>query len=1319
MAGWVPVESDSDIPQGFCFSDQLTAIPCQTSFFSFHVLTAGTSSGVCFAKGEANATGLVSNFSAIALHRYAFRGSDMVFSTKTRDAYWSINEAGQLSMQPQEQATKFKMYKRANGQGPIVIRSGKYFVGVGLSGLYVTQTVCSDHLLLPAQQQHENIVADMDKMDAEIMGYRVNSLLNGGKLFPAWMAYDYALVIPLRNQPNGPKFTQFKMENAGPMDLMTMFNKAFELIALKMIKEYSHYPSLGRQLPKDLMVHQIAESIPTTAPDVWHNVASVFVIYGEDDYYRADFFLGVAAFAAAKFKATANDNQILLSPKEEKAETWMASYYRTSSALAWMRPGLTLMQKLNQTDMLVDTTNMGLLTRPMDGTLKKYWFTDLLKKPEDPEAQRKQAGNRVGDIGTTPTLSQNQFKEWNTSRTLMELGLMYHLDAKFIAESTTIGESISEPIFKEIDRGLTASAGMDLDSVYRLVSDNTTRDMMDVVDAICRAKLVEINVCVLPQIFRQTGLFSMYSRNITSPSVVTSLETTTSIDYSKYLKLVQEDAAAADLKANLLKAKREFIQDAKTLTDGLSQRVEDSVIKTALDASQQIAATTSALTKFMEKTSSFQAKGLNAQLSQRMTEIEEGQKRVDSTRSTFLEELNAIATIAKIRASIEAFVKVVDTAFSVFDFGEALGVGRKVKSQTTKGEFERDDREFDLGSAGGVVSGFEQSIQAINTVSNTFKLKEYADGLAKELGSVIQRMQQLAPAITRVREAAAPLISGEKLSTAQLASISEKFLEAMKDYKAPVSVTELNSLQSRFQAVGDQLCIVAELPTDRNCINLPGRNEMIFTVLVENVRSGEDAMQALMDMCAEAINAQTLQVLDEKVKQNAAEATDLTALQRKWGKDENKKKEWWFQWNKKQSYLTAAATAGTVLQQVYMLSALVAKCNEETYLNGGVPSATCKNVIYSGQSIQMENVASLTAPVKRAGTWTTVSPSTSLIPTEPSYPGDLAYIDLAKLLDGQPVYFKLPLNNATWLKNHGWVSLEADVSKYVYLVKSFQLFLPPRFADYSSSPGSAEIVVESRPLSNLGPGMQGKTYLIKPVKYKTEYTYGDGGVSEDSCQALSYHQCNRNLPQYCLRSDGLASVTSGLLPSLFSEWVITAKVEGSGGSAPRIGYRKASTPLLLQAQVQMDRLLITSARASSITSDNVAVPTVAPSATPAAVTPVASVGVSDSPAPALAPVPASGAADPATPEAASPSPAAAEGSVAPAAHRQLRYAAVQAGSTIVGERAVKAGSTKVQCCAPGTEYRGKDGCMACPKGSISQLGGLYCVPDPKLTRGQA
>lgn len=1135
MEGWTPIVQETDMPEGYCFDETLNAVACDANFISFatHGNTGFPSYVHAISADGPVPFSLI--FGADSLFRFSTEAGKLLLFNKKGNKYVALDKTTMaFVVAEKDKAAKFEVFMRMGKSAALLLKTGDSFVRLSPDGLTASAFVTHECFLLPAKTDAAKVEEIADKLDAEALGRRAGALTKGAKPVPMWFAYDFALVVPLDGKATYAKFSMLQGKKVDVRSLKAGFEKAFELICEKMLFEYKAFPSLGQKLPQLLMVHNL-DQVETVDPSVWITVSNYFTSSSKrtiNDGVANTVHFSALVFANAKWEERKR-NKERLSTKEEKDGAWLASYFRSSCALAWNAEGLTLEKKLELVDML-DAS----VPQEDPDQLQTFWFTSLINgtseqvkgKPDEPMSPLK------------------------SSLLLIELGLMHKLDPNFLATNSYVGESIAKPLFQQLDVYLKSETGMDLDGVYKLVKDKVTKDAMHVIDSVCSARLLEISVCVLPQIFRQAGIFSMYDRNITSPDVITDLKNAAAIDQVAYLDLVRSDKADAKLNKELLKIKEDYVTAAKTFTDGLSEIVEDITIQGALDASDKLAKTTTALATYMEKSSQFRASGINADLARKVRDIEAASAEVTKSQASFTKNIRKIGDIATFRAAIDAFVAVVETAFTAFEAASSFGSGGVSGA---------------VGGIGEVSNSLKTLISKINDAADTIQLVEYASALTKELGELLVKMNDALPAINAVREAAKPLTSGQEMTAAQFAMHSQKFLEALRGYKAPVSATQLNSLQARFRGVAEMFCRVAQIPTKSECVELPGQNMLIFTNLVENVRLGEEVMQGLMEMCTEAVNARTLTMLKEKVEANKAAATNFDDLKAKWGKDNKKKQTWWFQWRKQQQYLTAAATAASVLQEVYLLSSIVDRCNQMTYSRGGIPVPACESV-YSGEPISASVIDELIESGDEEPQYETVEKE-PFIPTAPAYSGDVAYIDLPKLMEGMPVYFKLPSNNASWLLAHQWISSEDELETNAMYVTQFKLQIPPRFANYDSEASTAEIVIESRQESMLGPALAGKTFLINPVRFASDYTL-DAEQNDGAAGCVYVYECDANIPKYCFNDDGTTADKITVFPSMFTEWSIIASITTDSAKPPRIGYSKAATPLLLRAHVTVNKV---------------------------------------------------------------------------------------------------------------------------------------------------
>lgn len=461
----------------------------------------------------------------------------------------------------------------------------------------------------------------------------------------------------------------------------------------------------------------------------------------------------------------------------------MATYFTSFCALAWQSPQLkTLEEKVNATEIIINRFNAVALTKEDPNAVQPFWFSSI----------------------SNPG---NSLSVFNSSLLLMELGLLKHLDAAFLMSNGAIGESISRPLFTEIDAALGSSKGMDLDRIYKFVSDNHTKEIMAVVDSLCRkenansSSPIKINLCVLPQLFRQAGVFSMNSRKVEDPDVLTNLKTGTAVNYVQYLKLVQVNRNVLLIRSALQSAKTEFMTTSQTFTDGLTDAISDSAIVQAIESSKVIAVTASRLATYLAKGSSFKVQGLNAKLNQKLTAIQDSKAKVQDKKTQHLSTLKRLSTKAQIRAMVEAVVAVISTIFSVVDAVESFSPGGSKDVG---------------GSVGPVISSLKTVVASIQGATDVFELKSYLSDVAIAFNDVLSQMAKALPAIEKARSAAAPLTDTSKnVSEAQLAASSEAFLISVREYTAPVNEAQLNSLQVRFASIGEKFCTIAQCPRTR------------------------------------------------------------------------------------------------------------------------------------------------------------------------------------------------------------------------------------------------------------------------------------------------------------------------------------------------------------------------------------------------------------------------------------------------------------------------------------------------------------------------
>jgi hypothetical protein len=212
-----------------------------------------------------------------------------------------------------------------------------------------------------------------------------------------------------------------------------------------------------------------------------------------------------------------------------------------------------------------------------------------------------------------------------------------------------------------------------------------------------------------------------------------------------------------------------------------------------------------------------------------------------------------------------------------------------------------------------------------------------------------------------------------------------------------------------------------------------------------------------------------------------------------------------------------------------------------------------------------ENLDNLIAYTRATGTDHEIERYVT-IPTQSSFPGDTAYVDLNSLASGNEVIFKLP-KNTTWLHEHRWVA-PGQSETQVPFVKSFELFLPHKTYESGSIPSESTVAITIQSIAGsyittLNPST-GVSYLLPrgSGKYVTVYEENYSRCPKEI--ENPYSLCD-NLPGLCLLSSRHPG-SDALLPTTLSTWSIHLKrTQGSRKLTWEAPH--PTTTLLLHARV--------------------------------------------------------------------------------------------------------------------------------------------------------
>nr|CCA16482.1 AlNc14C22G2256 [Albugo laibachii Nc14] len=1002
--------------------------------------------------------------------------------------------------------------------------------------VFASNAITSAAYLLPPTilQSMGNVTAfsaAIDAIEARVLGYRLQYLKTSSKLLTStWMAYDLSLLILLKRP-----FNVFQIEVANAWDLSAVFRKAIALVTEKLLPQYSEiFPSLGKGFPKAFSMYAIASSriVVVESPQVWQEVASEYVmIHTEKD--PISMHLGATIFAQAMMQDFEEKTSFFTDPSISVPDV-MAVYYRSSCALAFFQPQITLVAKLNLVQFLTNRFEKfrAQLILPNEET-GAYWFSNLL------------TSKRFG---------------MDTSEILIDLGLLRALDPTFVAEKTNLGDRISSDIFQQMNGILQSSNGIDIRRIGELVESFNYEEVNVVIGQVCAAGNLRIELCVLPLLLRQIQNMRGTQNSLLSPNITTDLTMGEYKNYEEYLQLVVEDKRHLQIGSELATT----IQQFNNLTFELGNDISDTVAQTTMasmaENSKSMAKTSQVLNQYLSSESKFRVDAFNSRMLQKLSIVNTRAEKVKDLVKPFLEKLRQIAKFAMVRAVVDLAVNLIYMVFQIIDMAMAF----------------RKGGSMDIGTIGGVVSTARDILANLKTVKDTVGLIGILIELSTQLVELGVKVQNVMPLLIKIRVSAANITdsTGRNMSTAERQIAAETFLTAVQDYRPPLMLADINSLEKQLTAFAKKMCAVAQTPASNDCVTAPADAGGLFDH-IDGIRLVTDElMQILYQHATEAVTARTRSLLQEVAKENEVDAGTLDP---KSNDVKEQRLETFKRQVRAQRYKNSIAIAATLLNQFQITSALIGKCNREAYTNGGLPTNLCQQALYSGNPVADTTLLKIMSSRVRLNQPTIVR-NTATIPTMPSSNDDLAYIDIPKLMTGEPHYFQLS-SNVSWLMSNNWIQQESDLTNFVSYFTKLRVKLPVFLNNCLTEQCQMTVVVQSMPISDLGPSMKNKKYRLSPRLYKTEFEQVPRALKTKSatCENVEYQNCDSRWPQYCFRSHGLsdASALKGLNPSMFSEFAMVAEVETSEGTDPlAIAYQLEATPFSVYVDFEVLRYTV-------------------------------------------------------------------------------------------------------------------------------------------------
>ncbi len=379
------------------------------------------------------------------------------------------------------------------------------------------------------------------------------------------------------------------------------------------------------------------------------------------------------------------------------------------------------------------------------------------------------------------------------------------------------------------------------------------------------------------------------------------------------------------------------------------------------------------------------------------------------------------------------------------------------------------------------------------------------------------------------------------ISDAEFEEAKDDFLRSYGDYSSAITLPDIAELGAFWEGIIDEACDVI-LSTDSisssvvraitagDCWEV----KVQLAKLTELYTEIYDFQFELMDLLAARMRSQNSIKAAQELKKEFQPLSDLKS--------------------DSDSTITTLAMVGGLSYVAYranILQAVSLYCNLLEYKDNLVAS----NGICNGPDTKISSLLNFDV----RGCQSDIREVLHDIPAQPATNSDKAYIDIAKLYAGEPVYFKIP--NSKWLVDRNWI-LNSEKTDALY-VKEFVVFLP------TQSSRNRRVKVTATPLINeKQPG--GTVYDIEPQN-SLVHEYNEGPTADRNCHGIDIHHpyttcLDSGYNSVCHKSD---NGERKAYPSLYARWKIlvegyedvTPPVPANDDLTLKIGMRLCKLPL--------------------------------------------------------------------------------------------------------------------------------------------------------------
>ncbi|TMW60868.1 hypothetical protein Poli38472_000910 [Pythium oligandrum] len=1107
---WTPINSATELGPDFFFDVQEKAPIDGKTFFALCTIRDGLASPGCYAKKEKSMAESLTLSAAQGL-KLTFPGNNEVLISTADGLYWKINkDARSIEFTDLASAAKFQIYTNAK-KDTVFLKVEEFFVRAhqNKDGDWITLSP-----MLVARSffrswkftktiTKENIDASRHAIDLPMIQARRKATTTSR----AWVAYDLAVAVLLKRD-----FKTLILENANGWDIAMAVDHATTLMTTTpLLEEYQKlYPSLGKGLPDDFRLFDWTSAVKYTADkSPWQSAIHIAqkLPHSETNPIRDNFrTLAFASLYVANFQASQQ-----LVPFHTPIV--LEGYFAASCNLAWLAPdrkNLTLAQLVEYTAM-PNFGNNALINvhYPING-IEQYWFTKLLS----PEV-----------------------KSLNYSATTIfpEIALLKHLNASWVSEHSTIGEGIARFALRQFDSWLKE---YELGQIIDYFKDPAAKEVVDALKAVCKPNM-RISACTIPQMHAIAQKSDSFLSARTDPLAVVELKSISTTDLQKYNTLIKRDSTLGDLVDQIAKTKTEAASLTTDFFSQVAEKMEDATLATMMKTNEQVRADAVATFEQVKTSAAFSMNLFQNDASTQLQIAKDKFNAAIAVRPKYLENLEALATKAMKQAEMRSYFSI---AKSVLSFGDIM--------QTAVAQ---------PYSAMNSLSGFQNGLMDMNQKlmqwNSAESLKKNLQNAIPQLESIAKVITDAAPALEKLRNLVVPLVAMKDISN--VGNMTDDFQEEYNKVKRLDLTIQISQVRVMFAQTSTQMCTIIQLPAYPPCVDILKHSTEYFGNLQESIAASNEALASLGGVLDSAYDVTAASDAHDSLTTDGDR--DLEGIKQIAGENKDEQDKAKFRARKQidtdQAYFTLSALQGqaTYLQKMYQLCARIG------YANGGMVPDSCSRQVMAFKRVRLTELNSLLS--YKPDTRRQTENSAVYIPTVPQFPNDTGYIDLGELMNGHTVKFQLP-QNYTWLQRFGWVNEQSDFKNSVIYLKQFKLMLPPRYTDFNEE---VMITIKSNGKADLGPALTlGRYYTLPASKYVV--SYGTKQCTSDAV-ANPYATCGAPMKELCYQTQGESESFPDLIPTLFSEFKISAYYANAKGSKEGFAYRSLASPLYLRAVI--------------------------------------------------------------------------------------------------------------------------------------------------------